>query len=216
MSYFQVLISQLTVIPSSSNTRSSSRSTSNSLYPSSLPNLHVPTRSPSRHSPSRQTTVQSPSPFHSLTRTLRSYVPSSIHIPIPSAAPSPPLVSRPVSFGRFSSDSRTDSPNSALGLGFADATRGRKVVSRQEFERDYEQDGDGEEYGGHRYGYGYGHEQQRQPSSSGLARAMTQNRPPGFDAAVNSNPATHEKSGRAAGNDVIEWAKWDVLGDRYV
>ena len=209
MSYFQALISQLTDLSFSSNTPSSSRSTTNSPftipYPSSLPNIH--TRSPSRHSPSRQSTTssQSPSTFHSLTRTLRSYVPSSIHIPIPSAAPSPPLVSRPVSFGRFSSDSRTDTINSGLGLGFGDATRGRKVVSRQEFERDYEREGEEEEYyayGGHGYSYGYGqgHEQQQQSSTSGLARAMNQNRSPAPE--------------RAGGINVIEWAKWDVLGDR--
>jgi hypothetical protein len=77
----------------SPNTRSSLRNASNSLFtafPSSLPNIRIPTRSPSHHS-ARQpipSHLQSQSPSHSLTRTLRSYVPSSINIPIPPAAPS--------------------------------------------------------------------------------------------------------------------------------
>lgn len=44
---------------------------------------------------------------------IRTYVPSSIHIPVPSAGPSPPMVSRPLSYGRFSVDpdlSRQESP----------------------------------------------------------------------------------------------------------
>lgn len=44
---------------------------------------------------------------------LRTYVPSSIHIPVPSVGPSPPMVSRPLSYGRFSVDPelpRQDSP----------------------------------------------------------------------------------------------------------
>ena len=40
-----------------------------------------------------------PTPLEAFSRTIRNYVPSSI--PIPSAAPSPPRVSRPVSFGSF-------------------------------------------------------------------------------------------------------------------
>jgi hypothetical protein len=111
-----------------------------------------------------------------------------------------------------------DASNSALGLGFGDATRGRKVVSTQEFERDYEREGEGEEYysyGGHGYGYGYGQAQQ-QPSTSGLARARVQNPPLGFDTTINSSssPTLEKSSGRAGGIDVIEWGRWDVLGDR--
>ena len=210
MPYF---LSLLTDDSLSSNTPSSSRNTSNSLFaafPSSLPNVNIPTRSPSRHS-ARQpipSHLQTQSPFHSLTRTLRSYVPSSIHIPIPSAAPSPPLVSRPVSFGRFSSDSGMDTTNSELGLGFGDPMRGRKPASRQEFEREYEREGEEDYvYGGHEYGYGF-----QQPSTSSLAHPMPQNRPPGFNTTVNSSITALDKScGRT---DVIEWAKWDVLGDR--
>ncbi|TBU43312.1 hypothetical protein BD309DRAFT_894635 [Dichomitus squalens] len=44
-----------------------------------------------------------PTPLETFSRTIRNYVPSSI--PIPSAAPSPPRVSRPVSFGSFLSPS---------------------------------------------------------------------------------------------------------------
>ena len=106
-----------------------------------------------------------------------------------------------------------DTTNSGLELGFGDATRGRKQTSRQEFERDYEREGgEGEDYtyGGHGYGYGY-----QQPSSSGLARAMTQNLLPGFNTTVNSSiTALDKSSGHTGGMDVIEWAKWDVLGDR--
>src|SRR5271155_1321979 len=86
-------------------------------------------------SSSRSNSPLYPLNLPSLTRTLRSYVPSSIHIPIPSAAPSPPLVSRPVSFGRFSSDSQTE-------LGLREPPRASKLVSQQEFERDYEREGE--------------------------------------------------------------------------
>ena len=101
-----------------------------------------------------------------------------------------------------------------MELGFGDTTRGRKPVSRQEFERDYEREGgEGEDdfaYGGHGYGYGY-----QQPSTSGLARAMTQNRQPAFNTTVNSSTTALDKSsGHTGGMDIIEWAKWDVLGDR--
>jgi hypothetical protein len=99
--------------------------------------------------------------------------------------------------------------DTGLGLGFGDATRGRQPASRQEFERDYEREGEEDyAYGGHAYGYGY-----QQPSASGLARAMSQNHPPGFNTTVNSSISTLDKSG-GGGMDVIEWAKWDVLGDR--
>ncbi|TFK53256.1 hypothetical protein OE88DRAFT_1696117 [Heliocybe sulcata] len=47
--------------------------------------------------------AREPTMLESFSRTVRTYVPSSI--PIPSAAPSPPRVSRPVSFGSFMSSS---------------------------------------------------------------------------------------------------------------
>ncbi|KAI0693476.1 hypothetical protein BC835DRAFT_1071237 [Cytidiella melzeri] len=49
-----------------------------------------------------------PSTLESFSRTIRSYVPSSI--PIPSASPTPPRVSRPVSFGSFLTPSRVGTP----------------------------------------------------------------------------------------------------------
>jgi hypothetical protein len=101
-----------------------------------------------------------------------------------------------------------DPNNSELGLAFGDALRGRKPASRQEFERDYEREGEEDYvYGGHEYGYGYQH-----PSTSGLALPMSQNRPPGFNTNVNSSITALDKS--SGHTDVIEWAKWDVLGDR--
>ena len=209
MLYFQTLLDRLTDNPSSSpNTRTSSRDPPIPMaYPTSS-TTHTP--SPSRRS-LHSSSSQSPSTFHSLTRTLRSYVPSSIHIPIPSAAPSPPLVSRPVSFGRFSSDlSRTD-PNSSLGLGLhRDPSTPSKVVSRQEFERDYEQEAsEGDHYYPHGYRYAQGHYRygQGHQHASGLARAMAENRPPGFHTPTFHKPGT---------TDLIEWARWDALGDRYV
>ena len=72
-------------------------------------------------------------------------------------------------------------------------------MSRQEFERDYEREAEGEEYhayGAHGYGYGYG-QGHEQPSASGLA-----------------HPVLEKSSGRTGGIDLIEWARWDVLGDR--
>jgi hypothetical protein len=70
--------------------------------------------------------------------------------------------------------SSSDSGQPIPDLGFGDATMGRKPASRQGFERDYEREGEDDyAYGGHGYGYGY-----QQP---GLARAMSQNRPPGFN-----------------------------------
>ena len=55
-----------------------------------------------------------PTMLESFSRTLRTYVPSSI--PIPTAAPSPPLVSRPLSFGSFMTGARTGfSPERGTG-----------------------------------------------------------------------------------------------------
>ncbi|KAF9445816.1 hypothetical protein P691DRAFT_784691 [Macrolepiota fuliginosa MF-IS2] len=51
-----------------------------------------------------QSAVSASAALRSSADALRTYVPSSIHIPVPIAAPSPPMVSRPLSFGRFSVD----------------------------------------------------------------------------------------------------------------
>jgi hypothetical protein len=73
--------------------------------------------------------------------------------------------------------------------GKGDAVRGRKV-SRQEFERDYEPEGEG-------------HSQQRQqpsePSDSGLPRTMIQSWPPILDTAtpvVRNTAALNNPTGR--------------------
>ena len=51
--------------------------------------------------------------MESFSRTIRGYVPSSI--PIPTAVPTPPRVSRPLSFGSFLSPSRTSSSSRSRG-----------------------------------------------------------------------------------------------------
>jgi hypothetical protein len=84
--------------------------------------------------------------------------------------------------------------------------RGWKPASRQEFGRDYKQEGDDD------YAYG-AHGYQQLSSTSGLAHSISQ--PPGFNTTVNSSiTALDKSSGRTGGMDTIEWAKWDVLGDR--
>jgi hypothetical protein len=51
--------------------------------------------------------TRQPTRFEGLSRAVRNYVPTSISITVPSAAPSPPRVSLPVSFGRFMSPAHT-------------------------------------------------------------------------------------------------------------
>jgi hypothetical protein len=60
------------------------------------------------HSLTVPVTSREPSTLESFSRTIRNYVPSSI--PIPSASPTPPRVSRPVSFGSFLTPARTNAP----------------------------------------------------------------------------------------------------------
>jgi hypothetical protein len=69
------------------------------------PPLSLEDKGPVRTGHSRSPVLaREPTVLQSLTRTIRNYVPSSVplSIPIPTAAPSPPAVSRPVSFGSFS------------------------------------------------------------------------------------------------------------------
>jgi hypothetical protein len=54
--------------------------------------------------------TRQPSRFEGLSRTVRDYVPTSISIAIPSASPSPPRVSLPISFGRFMSPAHPSAP----------------------------------------------------------------------------------------------------------
>lgn len=57
-----------------------------------------------------------PSTLESFSRTIRGYVPSAIAIP--SASPTPPRVSRPVSFGSFLTPTRVNLPSSPQVRGF--------------------------------------------------------------------------------------------------
>jgi len=51
--------------------------------------------------------TRQPSRLEGFSRAVRNYVPTSISIAIPSASPSPPRVSLPISFGRFMSPAHT-------------------------------------------------------------------------------------------------------------
>ena len=59
--------------------------------------------------------IRQPSRLEGLSRTVRNYVPTSISIAIPSASPSPPRVSLPVSFGRFMSPTHPSTPLDTTG-----------------------------------------------------------------------------------------------------
>lgn len=59
--------------------------------------------------------IRQPSRLEGLSRTVRNYVPTSISIAVPSASPSPPRVSLPVSFGRFMSPTQPSAPLDATG-----------------------------------------------------------------------------------------------------
>ncbi|KAI0751945.1 hypothetical protein C8Q80DRAFT_1269094 [Daedaleopsis nitida] len=76
-----------------------------------------------------------PTPLETFSRTIRNYVPSSI--PIPSAAPSPPRVSRPVSFGSFLSPAtHTLSPPTRARDGDGDwKRRGSDASSQADLDR---------------------------------------------------------------------------------
>ncbi|KAI0766225.1 hypothetical protein BD413DRAFT_494502 [Trametes elegans] len=76
-------------------------------YPSSRSSLSTPSDSDSPTRRSHARADRDPTALESFSRTIRNYVPSSI--PIPTAAPSPPRVSRPVSFGSFLSPATTSS-----------------------------------------------------------------------------------------------------------
>ncbi|KAF8952387.1 hypothetical protein BDZ97DRAFT_1930866 [Flammula alnicola] len=190
-------------------------------------------------SPTHSRYNSSPSTLENLSRTIRGYVPSNVHIPIPIAAPSPPLVSRPVSFGLFS------------GSPAASQSR-RRVVSQQEYERDYERDAeDATDY--------YVPPPPQQPPDTAPDEVESISRgqrfiPTTFEdvsglgtgasirrgAAASSVGATHgqvQRGAKAGGTstyprsvssggsrprelpaqaDTITWAKWDTLNERRV
>ena len=134
MSFFQTILTKITDAAISSSPAST--------------NAHV--RYPTSSSRSTSPGVAS-SPFDSLSRTIRGYVPS--------AAPSAPRVSRPVSYASFSGNSAASVSQVAVPVYATDQARASPRpyaaarVERQEFERDYERAGAGEDEGAY-YGYG--------------------------------------------------------------
>ena len=185
-------------------------------------------------SPQRYSNSPTSSTLESLSRTIRDYVPSSIHIPVPTAGPSPPLVSRPiVSYAQFSASPTTTSTHQRS----PSTQTHTRTTSQQEFEREYEREG---EFG---YGYGYEHEYaQPQPQraamlmqtsshvqhsplpggfrGSGLAQAMRRGAAGMTESFISRGgkrmttaPASKRASSRV---DVICWARWDTLNGRYV
>jgi len=188
-------------------------------------------------------TDNSPPSYRSTSRPLspiRDYVPSSIHIPVPTAAPSPPLISRPiVSYAQFSGSLTTSTHQHSQPT----QTHNRTPSQQQEFEREYERGG---EFG---YGYGYGKEyaqpqpqrasmhvqasprSQQQPlslptsggfSGSGLAQAMRRGAAGVRGSFVGRGTGGADRmpaskriltKGRV---DAISWARWDTLNGRYV
>ncbi|KAH0839378.1 hypothetical protein J3R83DRAFT_75 [Lanmaoa asiatica] len=94
------------------------RSASSALSPSP-PTFHGHTRSP--------VLARQPTMLENFSRTVRNYVPTSI--PVPTAAPSPPRVSRPVSFGSFMGANQGHSPShSAERESLADSPSDRRIV----------------------------------------------------------------------------------------
>ncbi|KIM42507.1 hypothetical protein M413DRAFT_444245 [Hebeloma cylindrosporum] len=208
--------------------------------------IRSPTFSRSRPlSPHRHSDSPSSSTLENLSRTIRDYVPSSIHIPIPTAGPSPPLVSRPiVSYAQFSGSPTTSTHQRSPST--PQLTHKRTTSQEQEFEREYEREG---EFG---YGYGYGHDYaQPQPQraamlvqtstraqhtpppsgfpGSGLAQAMRRGAAGmtgsfigrGVGRGVGSTSVPAPASKRALVNekgivDAISWARWDILNARHV
>lgn len=67
--------------------------------------------------------AREPSALESFSRTIRGYVPSSI--PIPSVAPTPPRVSRPLSFGTLLSPTRSTSSSHSRGADLGETTKRR-------------------------------------------------------------------------------------------
>ncbi|KAK2465840.1 hypothetical protein APHAL10511_001481 [Amanita phalloides] len=127
--------------------------------------------------------------LESFSRTLRTYVPSSIHIP--RAAPSPPLVSRPVSFGSFSA-SRDASDTSHVGGAQSRQDEGAARLHARA-------------------------SSQPTTRSSGLAQALLY-RQGTVDYAEYSGPAARGAmsypGSEATHAEPIQWARWDKVNDR--
>lgn len=89
--------------------------------------------SASGHSLTAAVLRREPSTLESFSRTIRNYVPSSI--PIPSASPTPPRVSRPVSFGSFLTPARAGAPATRILSPPGHALRSRGSDSPNEHRR---------------------------------------------------------------------------------
>ncbi|KAL0948774.1 hypothetical protein HGRIS_008904 [Hohenbuehelia grisea] len=103
-----------------------------------------------------------PSMLESLSRTVRGYVPSSVSmsIPVPSAAPSPPLVSRPVSFGSFLGQGQGQGQGGVQRDQGAQGQRDQGTSPPpQRTEGEYRRNRGGQD--GYGYGYGRGYEHPR-------------------------------------------------------
>ncbi|KIL63308.1 hypothetical protein M378DRAFT_79902 [Amanita muscaria Koide BX008] len=128
--------------------------------------------------------------LESFSRTLRTYVPSSIHIPVPRSAPSPPLVSRPVSFGSFSASPLSQPIENAFRGGhhpYDDQERVTRIPAQ------------------HR---------EQGSTASGLARALQQR-----DRSLGAPAQSHEGMSYPGSDvthlDPILWARWDSINDRH-
>jgi hypothetical protein len=123
------------------------------------------------------------STLESFSRTLRTYVPSSINIPVPRSAPSPPLVSRPVSFGSFSASQfrpvdRTPQERERQGYGNQESVLRSPAVS----------------------------------ASSGLSRAL-QHREGNVDTPAPTLRGMSYPGSDPTHSDPIIWARWDGIKD---
>jgi hypothetical protein len=132
--------------------------------------------------------------LESFSRTVRNYVPSSI--PIPTAAPTPPRVSRPVSFGRFMSND-----------GSMRVQGGARNLTEHAGP-------DGHEYGSRRVNVD-------RESVFPLDPDNPDSRDGIFDSESGEGSINHAyPSHRLDGGDEITWARWDVLANgkagRYV
>ena len=159
--------------------------------------------------------------LENFSRTVRNYVPSSI--PIPTAAPSPPRVSRPVSFGSFMTNTtgRTRLPtghsNASINAGGADVheygygygTRGSRQgrgpdydysVNRKNVDRDHDYGRVPWSRDHHRDVIGMEDEEEAWRHGRGLRE--------GSHAPVASRAY---QSPDDEGDDII-WARWDMLG----
>ena len=156
-----------------------------------------------------------PTMLENFSRTVRNYVPSSI--PIPTAAPSPPRVSRPVSFGSFMTTAGPmriptgNSGNDGHGYGYGvrgvreseafdyDHSTGRRVGPEREREHD-------------RPAWSIDHSRDVPVlERTAASEARDEVRWPGRgDSRLPSASQVYSSQGFEQGDDIL-WAHWDVL-----